>query len=307
VCGSDIHYFSEGGIGDQRVSYPFRVGHELSATVVEVGPAVECVQAGDRVAVDPAMSCGRCHQCRSGRSHTCTELIFLGCPGQAEGCLSEYIVMPEECCFPVPDSLSPEEAALVEPLSIGMYAEKSAAPIKGAGVGILGCGPIGLCVLLPALAEGAAAVYVTDKIEERLEVARSAGAAWTGNPLRQDIVAEISDHEPELLDLVFECCGQQEALDQAIELLKPGGKLMIIGIPEGNRISFDINEMRRKEIAVQNVRRQNGCMQPAIEFIARGHDVSFMITHHFSLEESQKAFDLVAGYRDGVVKAMIRV
>ncbi len=305
VCGSDIHYYKEGRIGDQAVSYPYRVGHEFSATVVDVGREVSRVRQGDRVAVDPAICCGRCVQCRAGRENTCLNLRFLGCPGQAEGCLSEYIVMPEHCCFRVPETISFEEAAIVEPLSIGLYAATTSVPLKNASVGILGCGPIGLSVMFPTVAAGARHVYMTDKINSRLKVAGAQGADWTGNPLEKDIVDEIIEREPELLDVVFECCGQQDALDQAVELLKPGGKLMIIGIPAEDRISFPINEMRRKELTLQNVRRQNNCVQAAIDFISEGHEVNFMITHRFNLEETGAAFDLVGDYRDGVVKALI--
>ena len=146
---------------------------------------------------------------------------------------------------------------------------------------------------------------MTDKINSRLEVAAAHGAHWTGNPLEEDVVGEIAEREPELLDVVFECCGQQEALDQAVDLLKPGGKLMIIGIPAEDRISFSVDETRRKELTIQNVRRQNNCVQTAIDFISEGHDVNFMITHRFSLEETGAAFELVGDYRDGVVKALI--
>lgn len=305
VCGSDIHYYKEGRIGDQAVSYPYRVGHEFSATVVEVGHGVRKIQPGDRVAVDPAITCGSCIQCLAGRENTCLNLRFLGCPGQAEGCLSEHIVMPEHCCFPVPETMSLEQAAIVEPLSIGLYAANTSVPLKNASVGILGCGPIGLSVMLPTVAAGARHIYVTDKINRRLDVAGAQGAGWTGNPLEQDIVEEIIEREPELLDVVFECCGQQEALDQAVELLKPGGKLMLIGIPAEDRVSFSVDNMRRKETTIQNVRRQNNCVQAAIDFISEGHDVNFMITHRFNLEETGAAFDLVGDYRDGVVKALI--
>jgi len=305
VCGSDIHYYKEGRIGDQAVSYPYRVGHEFSATVVDVGGDVKSIRQGDRVAVDPAISCGHCIQCRTGRENTCLNLRFLGCPGQAEGCLSEHIVMPEHCCFPIPETMSLEQAAIVEPLSIGLYAANTSVPLENASVGILGCGPIGLSVMLPTLAAGARNIYVTDKINERLDVAAAQGAKWVGNPLEKDIVKEISDREPELLDVVFECCGQQEALNQAVCLLKPGGTLMVIGIPAEDRISFPVDEMRRKEITIQNVRRQNNCVQAAIDFISEGHDVDFMITHRFTLEETGEAFDLVGDYRDGVVKALI--
>jgi L-iditol 2-dehydrogenase len=266
------------------------------------------VVPGDRVAVDPAMSCGACDQCRAGRHHTCRNLRFLGCPGQAEGCLSEYIVMPESCCFPVGPNTSLEQAAVAEPLSIGVYTVRQSVPMPGAAIGILGCGPIGLSVLLPAVTEGAGSAYVTDKIDARLDVARRAGASWTGNPDREDIVAAIREREPLLLDAVFECCGDQAALDQAIELLKPGGKLMLVGIPPEDRVSFVIDTMRRHEICIQNVRRQNACMQAALDEIESGRlDVDFMITHRYPLAQAREAFELVAEYGDGVVKAMIEV
>ena len=308
VCGSDVHYYVRGRIGSQVVEYPYRVGHEFSAIVVEIGPGVKRLRPGDRVAVDPAMPCGQCDQCRVGRAHTCRHLRFLGCPGQADGCLSRFIVMPESCCFPVRGGTTLEEAAVAEPLSIGVYAVRLSVPMLGARIGILGSGPIGLCVMLSALGEGAAAVYATDKIDARLAVAQRTGASWTGNPERDDVVAAITKAEPNLLDAVFDCCGQQEALDQAVDLLKPGGKLMVVGIPEVDRVSFSIDKLRRKEICIQNVRRQNECMQPALDLIEQGKvDVASLITHRFSLEESKEAFDMVADYRDGVVKAMITV
>lgn len=307
VCGSDVHYYTEGAIGTQIVQYPFAVGHEGAGTVESVGPSVTRVKPGDRIAFDPAMPCFECSQCRAGRFHTCLHMRFLGCPGQAEGCLSEYLVMPETSCFLLPDSLTFDEAAIVEPLSIGLYATRLAGDLKGKAIGILGAGPIGLSVLLPAKAAGARTVCMTDKIDARLAIARKAGADWTGNPEKDEIVDGVKKFDPDMLDIVFECAGEQDAMDQALYLLKPGGKLLLIGIPGAkNRVSFDINLMRRKEICIQNVRRQNECVQPAIDLIAsREIDVNVMVTHHFPFEETKTAFDLVADYRDGVVKAMI--
>jgi len=139
-------------------------------------------------------------------------------------------------------------------------------------------------------------------------MAANAGAAWMGNPDNDDIVAEISRQTPLLLDTVFECCGQQEALDQAVQLLKPGGKLVLVGIPEVDRVSFLIDQLRRREICVQNIRRQNECVQPAIDLLESGQvSADFMFTHHFSLEQTKEAFDMVDKYEDGVVKAMIRM
>ena len=306
VCGSDIHYYVSGKIGSQVVSYPYTVGHEGAGEVEAVGKDVTIVKPGDRIAIEPAMPCWECDQCKAGRPHTCRSLRFLGCPGQAEGSLSEYIVMPETSCFKIPDQMTYDEAAISEPLAIGLYAVKQSIPMEGAKVGILGFGPIGMSVMLPALALGASEVYVSDKIDERLKIAQGNGAVLTANPEREDVVKKITEKVPELLDVVFECCGQQDAIDNAVDLLKPGGKLMIIGIPEFDRWSFPVDKSRHKELCIQNVRRQNEAVQPALDMMAAGEvSIAAMTTHRFPFEKSKEAFDLVAAYSDGVMKAMI--
>lgn len=306
VCGSDVHYYTTGKIGSQIVKYPFPVGHEGAGQVIKVGSGVTKVKPGDRIAIEPAMPCFKCDQCLQGRIHTCRKLRFLGCPGQADGCLSEYIVMPETSCIPISDKLNYDQAALSEPLAIGVYAVKQSVPMKGKKVGILGFGPIGMSVLLPALAQGAEEVYVTDKIPERLKLSLKAGSSWSGNPDTEDVVSKIIDHEPEMLDVVFECCGQQDAVDNAVDILKPGGKLMIIGIPEFDRWSFQVDKLRHKELTITNVRRQVDCVEPSLDMMENGSvDVSLMPTHRFKFEDTKAAFDLVTEYKDGVMKAMI--
>lgn len=309
VCGSDVHYYTTGRIGSQVVQYPYSVGHECSGTVVETGREVTNLKVGDRVAVEPAMSCGTCDQCVQGRHHTCRKLRFLGCPGQADGSLKEFFVMPAECCFKIPENMTLVQAALVEPLSIGIYAQRLAKLHDGAKIAILGSGPIGLSVLLAIRAESKPGkIYVTDLIDSRLAVARKCGADWTGIPSQEDVVAAMLEREALAFDFVFECAGKQETIDQGIKLLKPGGTLLLIGIPEVSRISFDIDTLRRREIRIQNVRRQNHCVQPAIDLVAAGKiNVDQMVTHHFDLARTKEAFDLVADYRDGVVKAMIHL
>jgi len=306
VCGSDVHYYETGRIGSRVVEFPFRLGHEFSAIVAEVGSAVTRVKVGDEVAVDPAMPCFECDQCLAGRENTCRKLTFLGCPGQAQGCLSEYIVMPEQSVFPTTGVISLEQAVLAEPLSIGVYAVRQGRVGKGTDIGILGAGPIGLCVMVAAQDKEAGGIFVTDKIDARVDLAKQAGAAWAGNPDRDDVVQEILDRQPAGLDVVFECAGEQETIDHAVKLLKPGGTLMLIGIPREKRISVVIDQCRRKELTLVNVRRQNGCMQPAIDLIAEGNvEVNFILTHDFPFDQTAEAFDLVAHYRDGVIKALI--
>jgi len=307
VCGSDVHYYTEGAIGSQVVAFPWAAGHEGAGVVREVGASVSKVKPGDRIAIDPTTSCGACDQCLGGRRHTCRNQKFLGCPGQGEGCLAEWVVLPESCCFPIPDAMTLEQAALVEPLSIAAYAVTLAGSLAGKTVGILGAGPIGQCVLAAAKAAGAVDVYVTDKIDVRLLAARNAGASWMGNPDRENVLIAIAERVPLQLDVVFECSGDVDAIDQAVDLLKPGGKLMLVGIPgKLNRISLDINQLRRKEICIQNVRRQNECVDKAIELIAtKAVDIDYLITHRFAYDRTADAFELVADYRDGVLKAMI--
>jgi len=308
VCGSDVHYYTTGRIGSQKVQYPWTVGHECAGVVVEVGDSVSDLAAGQRVAIDPLSSCGRCDQCLAGRSHTCRNQAFLACPGQLPGALAEYIVMPAECCFPVPETINDDEVTIVEPLSIGLYATKLAPENPPKRAAILGVGPIGLSVLLCLKAAGAEEIFVTDLLPQRLETAAAMGADWTGRHGTQDVVSEMLDLAELGMDCVFECAGEQETLDQCVELLRPGGTMLTVGIPEIERVSFNPDLMRRKEIRLQNVRRQNGCVQGAIDLISSGRtDVMPMVTHHFDLSESRDAFEMVADYRDGVIKAVIKV
>ncbi|MHC4186861.1 MAG: zinc-dependent alcohol dehydrogenase [Planctomycetota bacterium] len=308
VCGSDTHYYETGRIGDQIIEYPFVFGHECSATVEAIGRGVERVKVGDSVVVDPAMNCNNCDQCNSGRPHTCRQLLFLGCPGESPGCLCEYIVMPQERCYPTKGRINSEQGVICEPLSIGIYSVQQADLMKGQTYAILGAGPIGLSCLLSAQAKGFKDCYMTEKIPERIRTAEQVSSRWVGNPDKCDVVEEILKMEPTGVDVVFECAGEQETIDQAVQILKPGGKLMLIGIPRTDTISVGIHTFRRKEGSLITVRRQNNCTQLAIDMIAEGKiDVDFMFTHRFDLKYTNQALELVTGYHDGVVKAIINI
>ncbi len=306
ICGSDLHYFSLARVGDFDLRYPVRLGHECAAVVESVGPAVTKLKRGDVVSVEPAVSCGTCDQCLAGRPHTCRRLRFMGSPGQLDGALAEFLVMPERNCHPLPAGMNPVLGVVAEPLSIGLWAVVLAGRIEVKTVAILGAGPIGLSVLLGTRVKGARAIYVTEKVKARLAAAKEAGADWTGNPVRADVAAEILRLEPLGPDIVFECCGKQEALDQAVRILKPGGTLVVVGIPVEECVSFDSSKLRRKEIRVQSVRRQNGCLEKALGLLAGGTiNADFMATHTFPVDRVQDAFETVFNYRDGVIKATI--
>jgi len=308
VCGSDIHYFTDGKIGPQIVSYPALVGHEGAGVVAETGTAVTRVRAGDRIAIDPAVSCGTCDQCLAGRENTCRSLLFLGCPKQIEGCMCEYIVLPENSCFTISKDLTFEQAVLSEPLAIALYAVEQAAVKSYMSVGILGAGPIGMSVLAALHTANCNEAYMTEIVPERIAFANKQGSLWCGHAHNDNVVSAIMQKQPLGLDVVFECSGKESAIFQAVDMLKPGGTLAVIGIPETDTVAFPLHTLRRKEISIRNIRRQNRCTQKAIDLLECGKiNLDSLITHRFCIEQSQAAFDLVAGYRDGVMKAMISI
>ena len=306
LCGSDLHYFLTDRVGSEAVRYPAVVGHECSAVVEAVGPAVKRFKAGDRVAVEPSISCGTCDQCRSGRPHTCRKVEFLGHPGERSGCLAEFFVMPERNLFPVPEAMTMTEAMLVEPLSIALHARALAGGMPGQSIGVLGTGPIGLLLIQVLKAEGRGDVYATDRSEARVAAAAAAGATWSGNPDRVDVVGEILKQKPLGLDAVFEVSGDPAAIEQAVELAKPGGWIYQVGIPLTERVSYPMARVRRKELAFRYVRRQNQCVKRGLLLIETGHlDVAWLATHTFKIEEADRAFATAADRTDGVLKASI--
>jgi L-iditol 2-dehydrogenase len=306
VCGSDVHYYLEGRIGDQVLQYPATLGHECAGTVLETGAAVQGLKTGDRVAIDPAFPCGQCDQCRNGRTHTCRRLLFMGTPGQAPGAAAERYVVPAACCAAIPASMSLDEAVLVEPLSIGLHAVRLSRLAAGMKIAILGAGPIGLAVLLCAKATTSCTVFMTDLLDERLAVARRCGADAVYKARQSDVVAAIIQAEPLGLDMVFECSGDPVCVEQGQSLLGPGGCLMMVGIQPVDAVAFDPHRMRRSELRFQAVRRQNDCVLPAIRLIAqRQLDPAPLLTHRFPFSQISAAFELVAGYRDGVIKAVL--
>jgi L-iditol 2-dehydrogenase len=303
LCGSDYHYFRTGRIGDQNIKTPFIIGHECTATVLETGNGVRAFGKTDRVAVEPAVPCGQCDQCLAARPHTCRRLVFMGCPEQLNGALCEYLVMPAANCYPVPDALDSRTGVLIEPLSIALYAWRFLRTEQIRDVVILGCGPIGLCILQTGLKLYNIRPFVFDPITQRKALAISFGAEETDVPSHAAGAAVSAE-----CDAVFECCGQPDAMNQAIDMLRPGGHLVVVGIPESDVLTFDPHLLRRKEITIHHVRRQNGCMEEAINFcVLHQKELNRLITHQFPIDEVQSAFELAANYRNGAVKVLVKV
>ena len=308
VCGSDIHNYREGRIGCIEATFPMIIGHECSAVVEEVGKAVKRVERGSRVAIEPAASCGQCEACRTGRQNLCETVRFLSLPGELEGCLKEYMVMPEANVIPLPDELTFEDGVMLEPLSISAHAVRLAEIKPGDSIAVLGSGPIGLLTLEVTNASGAALSFATDIVKERVEMASRLGATHSFDPNETDVVGTILDGtHGRGVDVAFECAGEQDTINQGLEVLRHGGRFVLIGIPTGTtEYTFDTDIMRRKELTVVFVRRQVHYVERSISLVQAGRiDVRSLVTHRFPLEKTNEAYELVSTYQDGVIKAMI--
>lgn len=289
ICGSDLHWVNEAGIGDDRLTKPLVLGHEFSAITEE----------GVLVAVDPAIPCGLCEYCKRGDPNLCEKLLFAG-HGEQDGALSEKIAWPERCLFPLPGELSDADGAMLEPLGIAMHAVDLAQLQLGMSVGIFGCGPIGLLILQLVRLAGVDAAYVTDILPHRLEVASSFGADETR--LVANIPGEGDDAMFTMrgLDVVFEAAGENPAVEMAIAATRPGGKVILVGIPAEDRTSFSASQARRKGLTIKFVRRMKLTYPRAIRLVESGKvDVRSLVTNTFSLEQAAEAF-AVAARREGL-------
>ncbi|MCX5776803.1 MAG: NAD(P)-dependent alcohol dehydrogenase [Candidatus Firestonebacteria bacterium] len=307
ICGSDVHYFTHGRIGNQVVKKPLVLGHEASGLVVGIGKGVKNVKVGDKVALEPAIFCEKCEFCKSGRENLCKQVKFFGTP-PVDGTYQEYVLHPSKMLFKLPKNMSFEQGALLEPLTIGMYAVQLAELKRTDTIAILGSGPIGLSILKSALYQGVKKIFVTDYLAYRLKIAAkhknvvvvNAGA----NPVKK-IVALTKGRG---VDAVFEAAGAPEAFAQSILIARTGGRVIWVGIPDGDDITINNHEARRKELVIKTVRRTKHQNEKAIHAVGKGMiEVRDMATHRFRLEEIAKAFRVVENYKDSVVKAIIEM
>ena len=279
ICGSDLHWFSEAGIGDARLEKPLILGHEFAGVIAE-GP-----RQGERVVVDPAVPCHACGYCLQGNPNLCEHVRFAG-HGKEDGALREYIAWPEDCLFRLPDSLSEADGAMLEPLGVAMHAVDLAHLRVGMSVGVFGCGPIGLLVIQMARLAGAAAVFATEPLPHRMEAAFGLGA---------------QEWRPEQeVDVSFEVAGEQAAVETAFAAVKPGGKVILAGIPADDSTSFSASVARRKGLTIKLVRRMKFTYPRAIQLVESGKvDVRGLVTTTFPLEQAQQAF-MLAQRREGL-------
>ena len=311
TCGSDVHYYLEGGIGDAIVKEPITMGHEFSAWIAGFGEGVDGshgLSLGQLVAVEPAISCGVCEYCQHGHPNICPNVRFCGTP-PIDGVFAEYAVMPAENCFPLPEGFSPVDGALLEPLGIAIHTVDLAHLKVGQTIAILGAGPVGLMTAAVAKAAGAGAIYMTDPLAHRRAFALNYAADAVFNPDTEDVVAAImAATNGRGVDVAFEAAGAPETPDQAAHVACPGGKVVVVGIPTDDSMTMTASVIRRKGLTIKLVRRMKHTYPRAIRMVEKGIvDIKPLATHFFPLERIHEAFELVAGYKDGVLRAMIQV
>lgn len=295
ICGSDLHWFTEEGIGDARLAKPLVLGHELAGVIAE-GP-----RRGERVAIDPCITCGKCEFCLEGNPNLCIAHTFAG-HGLTDGGLREYLAWPESFLFPLPDSISDEDGAMLEPFGIALHAVDLGHLRTGMTIGIFGCGPIGILAIQLARLSGAAQVIATDRLAHRLDAALLAGAnlVFQAEAGSQESTAIMEATKGRGVDVAFEIAGENDAVETAVAVAKPGGCVVLAGIPAEDRTTFSASIARRKGLTLRLVRRMKLTYPRAIRLVEKGLvNVRSIVTDCFPMDESIQAFK-IANERKGL-------
>jgi L-iditol 2-dehydrogenase len=302
ICGSDLHWLGEAGIGDARLSRPLILGHEFSGVVEDSRSALN----GQRVAVDPAIACRECEYCLGGNSNFCEQLHFAG-HGEDDGALREYLPWPERNLHPLPEMINDEQGALLEPLGVALHAVELAKIQPGAAVGVFGVGPIGLMIVQLARLAGADEILVTDRLNHRLDAALSMGAN------RGFLVSDDWDRKEVWnatkgrgVQVAFEAAGENQAVETAVETAKPGGRVILVGIPAQDWTAFTASTARRKGLTIKLSRRMRFTYPRAVQLVEDSLiDVRSLVTQRYPLSEFDLAFQ-AANKRQGL-KTVIKI
>jgi L-iditol 2-dehydrogenase len=295
VCGSDVHWLKEGHIGGDRIVTPLILGHEC-AGVIEGGP-----RSGERVAIDPAIPCARCEYCLEGNPNLCSALRFAG-HAPHDGALRRYITWPEHCLVRLPDSMSAIEGVMLEPLGVALYSVERAKLKPGMSVGVFGCGTIGLSVIQVARAAGATGILASELpgVPHRIQAAISFGATVFESSDGKEVQEIMKATGGRGVDAAFEAAGDPEAVEAAVDAVKPGGKVVLIGIPPEDRTAFTASTARRKDLTIHAVHRMKHTYPRAIQLVQSGRvEVRSLVTHRFPLEEVRQAY-ATAERREGI-------
>ena len=296
ICGSDLHYFNHGGFGAVRIREPMILGHEIAGRVLEVGASVTNTKVGDLVAVSPSRPCGECEYCRKAMYNQCLNMRFYGSAmpfPHIQGAFSEHLVAMASQCHVVPDHVSPFEAACAEPFSVGLHAVKHAGSLIGKRVLVTGSGPIGALVVAAAKLHGAMEIIVTDIVDGTLEKAMQVGADKVINVMRNGDDLKAYAKGKGSVDVVFECSGNQQAMVGALEVLRPGGRMIQLGL--GGEVTLPLNTLVAKEIELGGSFRFHEEFAWAVELISAGRvPLEPLLTGTYPLEDAVAAFEFAS-------------
>jgi len=288
ICGSDLHAFK----GEHPfITLPATPGHEFSGKIASIGERVSGFNVGDRVTVEPSLVCGKCYNCKIGRYNICNELSVMGCQG--DGAMADYLVVPADKVIPIPDILSLKHATLVEPLAVGVHALKRGGNLFNKNVVIIGAGVIGLAVLICVVKAGAERIIITDLSDERLELAKKLGATQIINASKTNVVKKILEEQPyEGIDVVFECVGIEKSIRDAMDLIRKGGRVVVVGV-FGNEVKVNMaNVQDREQEIIGTLMYTRRDFKEAIQLIINGSfSPDLFLTKIFPLEMAEEAFN----------------
>ncbi|MDD3278791.1 MAG: NAD(P)-dependent alcohol dehydrogenase [Lachnospiraceae bacterium] len=308
ICGSDLHYYEAGRIGDFIVEPPFVLGHEAGGTVIEVGSNVKNLKVGQRVALEPGKTCGTCEHCKEGKYNLCEDVIFFATP-PVDGVFQEYVAHEAGLCFPIPDQMTTMEAALIEPLAVGMHAAMQGGAHLGQTAVVMGAGCIGLVSLLSLKAMGVSRVYVVDVMEKRLEKALELGADGVINGMKEDTVARIKELTGgKGCDLGIETAGTQITTTQLMKAAKKGSTIVLVGYSASGELTLPVSMALDKELTFKTVFRYRNIYPMAIEAVASGKiNIKDIVTDYFELDDIKNALDSCVKNKADIVKGVIKV
>jgi L-iditol 2-dehydrogenase len=306
ICASDVHYYQHGAIGRYVVKEPMIVGHEAAGDVVAVGERVTSLKIGTRVAIEPGVTCGRCRYCKSGRYNLCPDVAFYATP-PVHGAMAEYAVIRADCAHPIPDSVSYAEAALVEPISVGIHAARLTDIQSGKTALVLGAGPIGLLAAVAARRAGAEQVVITDVVPKRLDLAQHLGVTAAVDVRVENVGSVIGRLTGGVgVDALLDTTGNRAVLEGAPNLVGRGGAIAVIGLPEDDAVTYRMNTVVDKELAVHGVFRYANTYPVGVALVAsHQYPLESVITHGLPLEETQRGFELLLHHTDETAKVMI--
>lgn len=308
VCGSDLHYYETGAIGDYVVEPPFVLGHEPGGVVVEVGKNVKHLKIGDRVALEPGKTCGQCEFCKTGRYNLCPDVIFFATP-PVDGVFQEYVAHEANLCFKLPDNVSTLEGALIEPLAVGFHAAMQGEAHAGQVAVVTGAGCIGLVTMMALKAVGVSKVYVTDIMQKRLDKALELGADGVINSKDTDAVAKIMElTDGKGCDLAIETAGTEITTRQCIDMVKKGANVVLVGYSKTGEMTLPMSLVLDKELTFKTVFRYRHIYPMAIDAVANGIvNLKGIVTNVFDLDDIQKAMDYSANNKADIVKSVIKI